>query len=79
MFLSPSVKIFVNLPEIRDEIDRTATRLAKPIAFYLGKLQDALALAPLTGYVRALIPRFARHPFCLGSSVNRFRRTLVGR
>lgn len=63
VFLSPSVKIFVNLPEIWDEIDRTALRLAKPTAFYLGKLQDALALEPLTGYVRSLIPHFARHPF----------------
>lgn len=63
VFLSPSVKIFVNLPEIWDEIDHTATQLSEPTAFYLGKLQDALALEPLTGYVRALIPRFACHPF----------------
>ena len=63
VYLSPSVKIFVNFPEIWDEIDRTATRLAVPTAFYLGKLQDALALEPLTGFVGALVPRFAAHPF----------------
>ncbi len=63
VYLSPSVKIFVNLPEIWDEIDRTALQLAAPTAFYLGKLQDALALEPLTGYVGSLVPRFARHPF----------------
>ncbi|MCC8116270.1 MAG: hypothetical protein LIP18_03815, partial [Planctomycetes bacterium] len=63
VFLSPSVKIFVNLPEIWDEIDRTANRLAPPTAFYLGKLQDALALEPLTGYVGVLVPRFAAHPY----------------
>ncbi|MCC8190400.1 MAG: radical SAM protein [Planctomycetes bacterium] len=62
VFLSPSVKIFVNLPEIWQEIDHVASRLATPTAFYLGKLQDALALEPLTGYVRALVPRFAEHP-----------------
>jgi DNA repair photolyase len=61
--LSPAVKIFVNLPEIWDEIDRTANTLAQPTAFYLGKLQDALALEPLTGYVHSLIPYFASHPF----------------
>ncbi len=63
VFLSPAVKIFVNLPEIWDEIDRTALHLATPTAFYLGKLQDALALEPLTGYVAGVIPRFAKHPF----------------
>lgn len=62
VILSPAVKIFVNLPEIMDEIDREARRLNKPTAFYLGKLQDALALDPLTGYSRRLIPFFAGHP-----------------
>lgn len=61
--ISPSIKIFVNLPEIWDEIDRIAKRLARPTAFYLGKLQDALALESLTGYVGALVPRFSDHPF----------------
>jgi spore photoproduct lyase len=61
VYLSPSVKLFVNLPEILREIDAQAMRLAEPTAFYLGKLQDALALDPLTGYSRIMIPFFAKH------------------
>jgi spore photoproduct lyase len=60
---SPTVKIFLNLQEILLEIDRVACELAKPTAFYLGKLQDGLALDPLTGYSRALVSFFARHPY----------------
>ena len=59
---SPSVKIFVNLPEILGRIDRIATQLAKPTPFFLGKLQDPLALEPLTGYARVIVPFFASHP-----------------
>ncbi|OHB71814.1 MAG: hypothetical protein A2V70_01330 [Planctomycetes bacterium RBG_13_63_9] len=59
---SPTVKVFLNLPEILDEVDCTARRLGKPTAFYLGKLQDGLALDPLTGYSRQIIPFFAGHP-----------------
>ncbi|MCY2926144.1 MAG: hypothetical protein NT031_12020 [Planctomycetota bacterium] len=32
-------------------------------AFYLGKLQDGLALDPLTGFSRTIIPFFAAHPY----------------
>lgn len=60
---SPSVKIYVNLEEILAEIDRTARKLGREEAFYLGKLQDGMALDPLTGYSRAMIPFFARHPY----------------
>jgi len=60
---SPTVKIFLNLPAILAEIDRTARRLGTPIAFYLGKLQDGLALDPLSGYSRQLVPFFAGHTF----------------
>ena len=59
---SPTVKVFLNLPEILAEVDRVARRLGEPIAFYLGKLQDGLALDPLTGYSRQIIPFFADHP-----------------
>lgn len=59
---SPTVKIFLNLREILVEIDRAALRAGEPTAFYLGKLQDGLALDPLTGYSRTLVPFFARHP-----------------
>ena len=60
---SPTVKIFLNLPEILAEIGRVAARLAAPTAFYLGKLQDGLALDPLTGYARTLVPFFAKHRY----------------
>ncbi len=60
---SPVVKIFLNLPDILDQVDRTAHRIGKPTAFYLGKLQDGLALDPLTGYSSVMVPFFAGHEF----------------
>jgi spore photoproduct lyase len=60
---SPTVKIYVNLPEILEEIDSIAVRFGKPTAFYLGKLQDALALDPLTAYSTVMVPFFAEHPY----------------
>ncbi len=57
---SPAVKIFVNVGEILDQIAGVASRLSDPTAFYLGKLQDGLALDPLTGYSRMMIPFFAQ-------------------
>jgi DNA repair photolyase len=60
---SPSVKIHVNLPEMLAEIDRIASREETPTAFYLGKLQDSLALDPLTAYSTVLVPFFADHPW----------------
>lgn len=60
---SPSVKIYVNLEEILAEIDRVSHRLGREEAFYLGKLQDGMALDLLTGYSRVMIPFFARHPY----------------
>lgn len=60
---SPTVKIYVNLPEMLGEIDNIARRQAKATAFYLGKLQDALALDPMTAYSTALVPFFAKHPY----------------
>jgi spore photoproduct lyase len=60
---SPTVKIYVNLPEMLVEIDHIARRLKKPVAFYIGKLQDALALDPLTAYSTVLIPFFTKHPY----------------
>jgi DNA repair photolyase len=59
---SPTVKIFLNLAEILDEVDKAAKKENRPTAFYLGKLQDGLALDPLTGYSRQIIPFFAEHP-----------------
>ncbi len=63
VFFSPTVKVFVNLNDILTKIDVTANRLAEPTSFYLGKLQDGLALDPLTGYSSVLASFFARHPF----------------
>jgi len=60
---SPTVKIFVNIDEILDQIARTASKLSEPTAFYLGKLQDGLALDSLTGYSRTMIPFFAQQKF----------------
>jgi spore photoproduct lyase len=60
---SPSVKIFTNIDEVLKGIDKHARNIAKPTAFYHGKLQDGLALDPLTGYSRRLIPFFADHSF----------------
>jgi len=60
---SPTVKVFLNLPQILAEIDQVATQLAEPTAFYVGKLQDGLALDPLTGYSRTLVPFFATHRY----------------
>ena len=56
---SPTVKIFVNIEEILARIAGIATKLSEPSAFYLGKLQDGLALDYLTGYSRIMIPFFA--------------------
>jgi spore photoproduct lyase len=61
----PAVKIYVNLGDILARIDRAARTLARPTAFYLGKLQDGLALDPLTSYSSVLVPFFARHPFAV--------------
>lgn len=71
---SPTVKIYVNLPEMLDEIDRIARRLGKPTPFYIGKLQDPLALDLLTAYSTVLVPFFSEHPYArltlLTKSVN---------
>ncbi len=62
VYFSPTVKIFVNLPEILGQIHRVACEAGRPTGFYLGKLQDGLALDPLTGYSRTMVPFFANHP-----------------
>ena len=60
---SPTVKIFVNIDEILDQIAGAVSKLSEPTAFYLGKLQDGLALDPLTGYSRIMIPFFAQQKY----------------
>lgn len=62
VWFSPTVKIFLNLDEMLARIDRIARQAGRPVGFYLGKLQDGLAMDPLTGYSRRLVPFFAQHP-----------------
>lgn len=63
VWFSPTVKIYVNTEDILARIDRQANRLRQQTAFYLGKLQDGLALDPLTAYSTVLVPFFAKHPY----------------
>ena len=63
VYYAPTVKIYVNLPEMLSEVDAIATNIGEPTAFYVGKLQDGLALDPLTGYSMVSVPFFAEHPF----------------
>jgi spore photoproduct lyase len=63
VYFSPTVRIFLNLGEMLEQIHHVACRIGDRTSFYLGKLQDGLALDPLTGYSRLVIPFFARHPF----------------
>ena len=63
MWNSPTVKIFVNLPEILEQVGRVADKIAGPTAFYHGKLQDGLALDPLSAYSTILVPFFAGQEF----------------
>lgn len=58
---SPTVKIYLNLPQMLQKIDAIAKKRMKPTSFYLGKLQDSLALDSLTAYSKVLIPFFAEH------------------
>jgi len=63
VWFSPTVKVFLNLDAILSKIDRIARQAQRPTAFYLGKLQDGLAMDPLTGYSRQIVPFFAAHPY----------------
>jgi len=59
---APVAKVYVNLEDMLAAIERKARRLDRPTSFYVGKLQDALALDPLTGFSRVLVPFFAEQP-----------------
>ncbi len=60
---SPTVKIFTNIDEILAHVAGAASKLSESTAFYLGKLQDGLAIEPLTGYSRIMIPFFAQQKY----------------
>ena len=59
---APVPKLYVNLEDMLAAIARKARRLDRPTSFYVGKLQDALALDPLTGFSRLLVPFFSEQP-----------------
>lgn len=61
VWFSPAIRIHVNLAEILTQVARVAKAERKRTSFYLGRLQDALALDPLTGYSSVLVPFFAQH------------------
>jgi len=63
VWFSPAIRIHVNLEEIIQEIDRVAYSQSSITAFCLGRLQDALALDPLTGYSKVLVRFFSNHRF----------------
>lgn len=60
--VAPVTKVFVNLEDALAAIARRARRLSGPASFYVGKLQDALAVDSLTGFSRVLVPFFAAQP-----------------
>ena len=57
----PAVKVYTNLEEVMSAIRRVADRVHEPTLFYGSKLQDFVALDPLTEYSRALVPFAAQH------------------
>jgi DNA repair photolyase len=60
--VAPAVKVYVNLEDVLAAAARRAKRMTEPTSIYVGKLQDALALDPLTGASRVLVPFFAEQP-----------------
>jgi len=63
VWFSPAIRIHVNLEEIIRRIDHVAFSQGTITAFCLGRLQDALALDPLTGYSKVLVGFFSEHRF----------------
>jgi len=61
VWYSPSVKIYVNLPEIIARINAIANRAGVVTGFHMGRFQDGLAMDPLSGYSTVLVPFFAGH------------------
>ncbi|MDD3585782.1 MAG: radical SAM protein [Thermoguttaceae bacterium] len=63
VYFAPSVKIFLNIDEILNRIHRQSEQNGVETSFYQGKLQDGLALDPLTGYSLRTIPFFAKEKY----------------
>lgn len=60
---APSVKMFLNVDEVLRKIHRQANSNGCETSFYHGKLQDGLALDPLSGYSLRTIPFFAHEQY----------------
>ena len=60
--VAPGVKIYLNLEDDLAAVERRARRMDRETSIYVGKLQDALSLDPLTGFSRVLVPFFAEQP-----------------
>ncbi len=57
----PAIKVYTNLDDVMAAIAKVADRAAGPVLFYGSKLQDFVALDPLTQYSRRLVPFAAEH------------------
>ncbi|MBM3472951.1 MAG: hypothetical protein FJX75_06780 [Armatimonadetes bacterium] len=58
----PAIKLYTNLPDVLAAIRKVADRAPGPVLFYGSKLQDFVALDPLTRYSETLVPFAAEHP-----------------
>jgi len=58
----PAIKLYTNLPDVLAAIRKVADRAPGPVLFYGSKLQDLVALDPLTRYSETLVPFAAEHP-----------------
>ena len=58
----PAMKVYTNVDDVMARIARVADKSDGPVLFYGSKLQDFVALDPLTEYSRRLVPFAAEHP-----------------
>jgi spore photoproduct lyase len=58
----PAIKLYTNLGDVVAAIGRVADRAAGPELFYGSKLQDFVALDPITRYSETIVPFAAEHP-----------------
>ena len=58
----PAIKLYTNLPDVLSAIRKAADRAPGPVLFYGSKLQDFVALDPLTRYSETLVPFAAEQP-----------------
>ena len=58
----PAIKLYTNVNEVIAAIRRVADRATDPVLFYGSKLQDFVALDPITRFSETLVPFAAEHP-----------------